>query len=479
MFGSTFVEAGIGLSMIFLLMSLMCSVLCEMYARWSGRRARFLFKAIDGLVSTPGLGKLVNKHPLIQGLNSKDILRRRHRPSYVPSLLFAQVVLDLLKEREETLAVIAAAPAPYTVATAVSAQVPPTLTGAGAEANQGFVVTPLSTPKVAVELSPAEKADAEAEAAEKANAEAALTELSVAIQVFKPAGALLADVVVAVAGWFDTAMERLSGHYKRSTQTTVFLLAVGLTLGLNVDTLVVGNRLQRDKSLRDAVVASAASFANEHKGLGALAPPGATVNDPAAATTTADAQNKLLGLEQQLEKLNLPIGWPTDAELTIADDKVAAADEALTRAREYARVPAALAASARDDLKTKGDAVVSSPPNTAAQEKTDRVTAYSAARAVAVSAGADDEKARSGVAEALLLSEHLKLDRSELGARMPTLQRPSAWNGASFRLFFLHLTGWLLTAIAVSLGTRFWFDTLSKLMSIRSGVKPEEKKATT
>ena len=38
-----------------------------------------------------------------------------------------------------------------------------------------------------------------------------------------------------------------------------------------------------------------------------------------------------------------------------------------------------------------------------------------------------------------------------------------------------HLLGWLLTAIAVSFGAPFWFDTLNKIMVIRSTVKPREK----
>lgn len=35
--------------------------------------------------------------------------------------------------------------------------------------------------------------------------------------------------------------------------------------------------------------------------------------------------------------------------------------------------------------------------------------------------------------------------------------------------------GWLLTAIAITLGAPFWFDTLNKIMVIRSTVKPREK----
>jgi hypothetical protein len=38
-----------------------------------------------------------------------------------------------------------------------------------------------------------------------------------------------------------------------------------------------------------------------------------------------------------------------------------------------------------------------------------------------------------------------------------------------------HLAGWLLTALAVSLGAPFWFDMLNKFMVVRSTVKPSEK----
>jgi hypothetical protein len=41
-----------------------------------------------------------------------------------------------------------------------------------------------------------------------------------------------------------------------------------------------------------------------------------------------------------------------------------------------------------------------------------------------------------------------------------------------------HLLGWLITAFAVSLGAPFWFDTLNKIIVIRSTVKPQEKSGT-
>ena len=38
-----------------------------------------------------------------------------------------------------------------------------------------------------------------------------------------------------------------------------------------------------------------------------------------------------------------------------------------------------------------------------------------------------------------------------------------------------HVPGWLMTALAISLGAPFWFDVLNKFMVIRSTVKPHEK----
>ena len=38
-----------------------------------------------------------------------------------------------------------------------------------------------------------------------------------------------------------------------------------------------------------------------------------------------------------------------------------------------------------------------------------------------------------------------------------------------------HIPGWLITALAISLGAPFWFDMLNKIMVVRSTVKPSEK----
>lgn len=44
-----------------------------------------------------------------------------------------------------------------------------------------------------------------------------------------------------------------------------------------------------------------------------------------------------------------------------------------------------------------------------------------------------------------------------------------------FWTWLTNMAGWLLTAVAISLGAPFWFDLLNKFMVIRSTVKPHEK----
>jgi hypothetical protein len=60
-----------------------------------------------------------------------------------------------------------------------------------------------------------------------------------------------------VATWFDNAMERVSGLYKRKTKITVLLLAIGVTLFTNADTLRIVRALSSNQALRDALVAQA------------------------------------------------------------------------------------------------------------------------------------------------------------------------------------------------------------------------------
>ena len=57
------------------------------------------------------------------------------------------------------------------------------------------------------------------------------------------------------------------------------------------------------------------------------------------------------------------------------------------------------------------------------------------------------------------------------------------WQGPyapkTVRDWFFSIPGWLLTALAESLGAPFWFDLLGKFLNIRgAGTRPEKSKST-
>ena len=84
--------------------------------------------------------------------------------------------------------------------------------------------------------------------------------------------------------WFDSAMDRVSGWYKRRIQVVICVLSFIVAVGLNVNTVSIADRLVNDDGLRAALVQSATNTA---------AKPGETMS-------------KVAG---QIQSLGLPIGW--------------------------------------------------------------------------------------------------------------------------------------------------------------------------
>lgn len=111
---------------------------------------------------------------------------------------------------------------------------------------------------------------------------------------------LQADQVVATARlnletWFNDAMDRLSGTYKRKAQWMAFFIGIILALLLNVDSISVATSLWREPTLRQAIIAQAQAYS----------PPAASQG---SSSTTSPLQN-IPALQTQLQALNIPFGW--------------------------------------------------------------------------------------------------------------------------------------------------------------------------
>ena len=99
--------------------------------------------------------------------------------------------------------------------------------------------------------------------------------------------------------WFDEGMQRVSGWYKRTSQWIVLGYALVIAVGFNVDTVMIASTLYRNENLRAGLVAAAEDIAKQPFPEGA-----------------EKMTEKITGINSELEKLHLPIGWNDQAGAT-------------------------------------------------------------------------------------------------------------------------------------------------------------------
>jgi hypothetical protein len=251
MFGSAILDVAIGLVFVFLLVSLICTAVREAIEAWLKSRATYLERGIRMLLGNgaDGLVKQLYAHPLVDCLFEGEYvapgtglasLRGTKLPSYIPSANFAAALLDLAAGGPDHRTV--GGGFPDLSVEAVRAN----LNKLGSERAQGAVAAAL---------------DASQGDLDRARA--------------------------SLEAWFDSAMDRVSGWYKRRTQWIVLGVGIGVAVGLNVSTIVIADYLYANSTARNAVVESAKKVAGE-------------ASVPSLTREQAMAQ---------LDALGLPIGW--------------------------------------------------------------------------------------------------------------------------------------------------------------------------
>ena len=213
--------------------------------------------------------------------------------------------------------------------------------------------------------------------------------------LFQDAGRDMASLKENVEIWFNQAMDRVGGWYKRKSQWVIAAIALVVTLVLNVDALLVVAHLNTQPGLREAVVAQAKAFTEHPPAVGATVSPADAGAPDASAAAPDEVLVRAHAVEQELSKLSLPIGWFMPPESSKQEGEIGR-----FQSQNFLVLP--------------------------------------------VRRGTDVWHA---------------IDAARLGQTVR-----------------FHLVGWLLTALAASLGAPFWFDILNKFMSIRAaGKAPEEK----
>lgn len=299
MFGSSILEVAIGMVFVYLLMSLICSAANEIIESFLKNRATDLERGLREMFNQEGGGRLARafyNHPMINGLfqgkykrtekaiSFVDYLKPTNLPTYIPARNFSYAVLDLLLH-------------PPVEAPTADADVP-----RDDEAAKGA-----ATAVAAVNVSPlpiSMSAVRTAIARNLSQTEAGRALRTLAEQSGEDINALRENM----EAWFNSAMDRVSGHYKRRTKWIIFALGFALTVFLNVNTVTILKALANDNTLREVIVARAEAFADRAN---AARGQQANADAQAGATTPRTPRDDFDANRKEIESLGLPIGWPT------------------------------------------------------------------------------------------------------------------------------------------------------------------------
>jgi hypothetical protein len=366
LFGSTILEVVLGLSFVYLLLSLVCSSINELLAGFLKLRAKDLDTAIRNLLRDPGLATEVLGHPLIRALGStgaetiavqvaagrnpvQQLWRwvrglwghvsrywrdYRGKPSYVPARTFTVALFDAItppdrqainvgdiqRAAEERARAVTDEGKPDEAKQAIGKAL---LSLINDSRDPAQLFLSLDDAKVMVDRLTDPTRDNEVRQA--VTAAGTFEELRRHVERIGDDDVrkrLLAAIAEGQAGfdrarrsierWFDDAMDRTSGIYKRRTQWWLLVIAAFVTLLMGADTFRLYDSLATNPGLRAALVAQSEQATAPGSD---FVPPTPPVDADATGTPTADEAAdsppapSVGEVFDELEQTSLPFGY--------------------------------------------------------------------------------------------------------------------------------------------------------------------------
>ena len=197
MSSSQVLEVAIGLIFVYLLVSTACSGIKELIARLLDMRAKTLEDAIRNMLADPN-NTITNE--ILQNQLIAGMLPQGQKPSYISSRNFALSLFDVI---------------------------------APAQQGQSFAALKAGASKLPEKM----------QKTVLGLLESAQGDVNIARQ--------------RVEHWYDDAMERVSGVYKRRAQIYIAVIGLVLCSALNADTVMIARELWGDQALRTAIVTQA------------------------------------------------------------------------------------------------------------------------------------------------------------------------------------------------------------------------------
>jgi hypothetical protein len=247
-FGSQVLEVMIGMLLIYLALSVVCSGIKEVIASLFALRSKTLKIAIRTMLqdSNSDIAQKIFEHPVIAG----TVAPGKKLPSYISSRNFALALLDAVAPVDGT--------QPRTID----------------DLRRGILNLPGTSLRKTL-LSFVDAAQGDLESAQR-----------------------------KIEHWFDDTMERVSGWYKRTAQKLIFGAAFVICLAMNADTFQISRELWSDEALRNAVVAQATKHVHEGN---PVRPPSDGVTDTAAPDLTLAQLQQVTNEVRAAHPL--PLGW--------------------------------------------------------------------------------------------------------------------------------------------------------------------------
>jgi hypothetical protein len=221
--GIDILDVAISLVFLYLIISLISTVLVEIVEKFLNQRGANLLLGLKEMINDPDGDKLIKaifEHsdifPSFQGAYTPD---GKNLPPSIPAPIFAKALLNVI----------------------------------------------LPDNKQTPDLNGIRQAVASMEGNEKLKTTLTL--------IVNKAGTDLNQVHQDVAAWYDANMVSVSGWYKKHTQNVALLMGFLVALAFNADTIGVSVNLSKDRALRDSFVAVAQGYAqtnNTNKDFSAL-----------------------------------------------------------------------------------------------------------------------------------------------------------------------------------------------------------------
>lgn len=278
------IDVAISLVLMYLVLSLIVTVLNEVIATAADLRAANLQAALTALIDDPALRQQFYDHGLIAGVNNASKARK--------GIIFR--IIDWLYRL-----VARSGPSDGSHVSYVSGQV--------------FARALLSSVDVAKSLPTYQDIEAAIKNLPGTNVRDAL------LAQLATANGDLQLLHANVAAWFDNSMDRVSGVYKRHLKQMSLLVGSLLVLVVNADTLKVGRALWNDTALRATMAQTASTLVTEGQAqrnsrlnrtaiaAGDSGGQAAPAPQPDLDRSVTVAVQRIRDAEQELRPL--PLGW--------------------------------------------------------------------------------------------------------------------------------------------------------------------------